>query len=207
MPGAASSRRESSASREVEAKRSRRETASLRFLSRLQKAGLVGRRLQRRRRPPAAGSGQPPGQGVQCPRTVDERRTRCRDRTAAAPAARRPRDAIRAIPHEPETDITHGDHARYALLPLPKRSASARASRSARASSTVPFLLETQLASYRAFLQEGTPCEAAQERRPAGRVHVDLPDLEPLGQRPARVRRASRCCRRRSTSSNASSAA
>src|SRR3954447_2609399 len=28
----------------------------------------------------------------------------------------------------------------------------------------------------------------AQERGPAGRVHVDLPDLEPLGQRPARVR-------------------
>ena len=28
----------------------------------------------------------------------------------------------------------------------------------------------------------------AQERRPAGRVHVDLPDLEPLGQRPPRVR-------------------
>ena len=28
----------------------------------------------------------------------------------------------------------------------------------------------------------------AQERGPAGRVHVDLPDLEPLGQRPPRVR-------------------
>ena len=28
----------------------------------------------------------------------------------------------------------------------------------------------------------------AQERGSAGRVHVDLPDLEPLGQRPARVR-------------------
>ena len=29
---------------------------------------------------------------------------------------------------------------------------------------------------------------SAQERRPAGRVHVDIPDLEPFGQRPARVR-------------------
>ena len=58
----------------------------------------------------------------------------------------------------------------------------------------VPFLLETQLASYRAFLQAGHADGRAQERRPAGRVHVDLPDLEPLGQRPPRVRRASRCC-------------
>ncbi len=52
----------------------------------------------------------------------------------------------------------------------------------------VPFLLETQLASYRAFLQEFTAGRPAQERGPAGRVHVDLPDLEPLGQCPARVR-------------------
>ena len=45
--------------------------ACLRLLNRLQKTGLVGRcgRDKRRRRPPAAGSGQPPCQGTQCPRT------------------------------------------------------------------------------------------------------------------------------------------
>ena len=46
------------------------ECALLRFLKRLQRAGMVGRRSVARRRPPAVGSGQPPSQGVQCPRTV-----------------------------------------------------------------------------------------------------------------------------------------
>ena len=53
----------------------------------------------------------------------------------------------------------------------------------------VPFLLETQLNSYRAFLQELTADGSAQERRPAGRVHLDLPDFQPLGQRQAGIRR------------------
>ena len=43
---------------------------------------------------------------------------------------------------------------------LPKRSASARASPSGRACCKVPFLLETQLSSYRAFLQADTAPDA-----------------------------------------------
>ena len=38
----------------------------------------------------------------------------------------------------------------------------------------VPFLLATQLESYAAFLQEHVAARIAQERRPAGRVQVDL---------------------------------
>ena len=71
----------------------------------------------------------------------------------------------------------------------------------------VPFLLATQLESYRAFLQAVHAPDGAQERGPAGRVHVDLPDLEPFGQRAARVRQLLAAARRRSTSRNASSAA
>jgi DNA-directed RNA polymerase subunit beta len=46
------------------------------------------------------------------------------------------------------------------LYTSPRRSAFARASRSARAFSACPFLLETQLASYRAFLQADTAGES-----------------------------------------------
>ena len=41
----------------------------------------------------------------------------------------------------------------------------------------VPFLLETQLASYRAFLQADAGPELRKNEGPAGGVHVDLPDL------------------------------
>ena len=176
------------------------ETASLRFLSRLQEGRFGRTSLQRRRRPPAAGSGQPPGQRMQCSR--DSRDTH-------APTLATANDGERATARatdESETDTPHGDHHATPYTFTEKKRI--RKSFAKRASVLpVPFLLETQLASYRAFLQEGTPMASAQERRPAGRVHVDLPDLEPLGQRPPRVRRLFAAARRRSTSSSASSAA
>ncbi len=61
-----------------------RDSAPLRLLKRLQRqawsGGTRGIRVARRR-PPAVGSGQPPSQGVQRSRPVDERRTRSRVRS------------------------------------------------------------------------------------------------------------------------------
>ena len=52
----------------------------------------------------------------------------------------------------------------------------------------VPFLLATQLDVLPRVPAGGCAGRRAQERRPAGGVHVDLPDLEPFGQRASRVR-------------------
>ena len=58
----------------------------------------------------------------------------------------------------------------------------------------VPFLLATQLESYTAVPAGAGAAERAEERGPAGRVHLDLPDLVAQRQRPPRVREL--CARR-----------
>ena len=63
----------------------------------------------------------------------------------------------------------------------------------------VPFLLATQLDSYQPRSCRRGAAGSAQERRPAGGVHVDFSDREPLGERPPGVRelRAGRAAVRR----------
>ena len=139
-------------------------------------------RLQHgRRRPPAVGRGQPPGQGRNAPGPVDERSVpsaacvaeqRCR--------ARRPAYFARGI------DTGHGDSHRP--IRSPRRSASARASPSARACCRCRSCSKRSSRRTARSCRRDTAARSAQERGPAGRVHVDLPDLEPLGQRAARVR-------------------
>ena len=71
----------------------------------------------------------------------------------------------------------------------------------------VPFLLATQLESYAEFLQADAPPDTPQERRPAGRVHVDLPDLAATPASRGSSSSATSSASRRSTSRSASSAA
>ena len=52
----------------------------------------------------------------------------------------------------------------------------------------VPFLLATQINSYAEFLQAEVAGRQAPRDRPAVGLHVGLPDLQPLGQRPPGVR-------------------
>src|SRR5437899_4233493 len=121
--------------------------------------------MRGRRRPPAVGSGQPPRQGVQRSRPVDERvgasdraaRNRSRTGTSAV-AARRGhwvRDDFRESEKSMATEVTTAQPYSFTEKKRIRKSFAKRAS-----VLEVPFLLETQLSSYRAFLQSDTAPEA-----------------------------------------------
>ena len=63
----------------------------------------------------------------------------------------------------------------------------------------VPFLLETQLASYRAFLQEFAPADARKNEGLQAAFTSIFPISSHSGNAQAGVRRAIRCCLPRST--------
>src|SRR5207253_2099 len=107
-------------------------------------AGSVGHRRQ-----PEVGSGQPPSQGVQCARLpVDERPGASRapyEASAFSPRPSRESERLMAIEVTPSQQYSFTEKKRI------RKSFAKRAS-----VLDVPFLLETQLASYRAFLQADT---------------------------------------------------
>ena len=178
---------------EIEAKQARCiEPSSLRFLSRLRKAGLVGRRCNgdvvRQRLVVAS---HQPGNAT----FLDSRIARKQSARHAARSRTNRRQTLR-----------YGDDHCYALH-LYRKETHPEKLREARERSrgAVPAGDPARVVSR---VPAGRNADGgAQERRPAGRLHVDLPDLEPLGQRPPRVRELFAARRPRSTSSSASSAA
>ena len=112
---------------------------------------------------------------------VDVRLTRDRHRRrATGPGAARPSRVTRRRSWPSKSRLRNSTRS-------PRRSASARASPSARASCRCRSCSRPSSSRIARSCRRTAP-RPAQERGPAGRVHVDLPDLEPLGQRAPRVR-------------------